>query len=56
MTALKWVAAAMLVVVAPGCVNQRKEIAKYRDLLSSPAERNVPQLEAGEELTLARAL
>src|SRR6476646_8150433 len=51
-----WVVALALMFVAAGCVNQHKEIAKYRSILNEGLPANVPALERGEELTLDRAL
>jgi outer membrane protein TolC len=51
-----WVVALALMFVAAGCVNQHKEIAKYRSILNEGLPENVAALERGEELTLDRAL
>lgn len=47
---------ALLVLFLSGCVNQRAEIAKYRDILNADVEGEVPELAHDEELTLVRAL
>jgi hypothetical protein len=53
---MKWVYALAICCLASGCVNQRAEIAKYREILMADAPPEVPQLMPGEELTLLRAL
>jgi len=39
-----------------GCVNQQAEIAKYRGILNSDVEGQIPPLEPHEQLTMVRAL
>jgi len=56
MMARYWVVALALALVASGCVNQRKEIGKYREILDRDVPGPVPQLAPREELTLTRAL
>jgi outer membrane protein TolC len=51
-----WLVALALMFAAAGCVNQHREIAKYRSILNEGLPSNVPPLEPGEELTLDRAL
>jgi outer membrane protein len=51
-----WVFAATLSCVVTGCVNQRAEISKYREILNADVPGPTPQLMPGEELTLYRAL
>src|SRR3954471_18499288 len=51
-----WLVVATLMFAATGCVNQHREISKYRSILNEGLPENVPALEHGEELTLDRAL
>ena len=56
MMARHWLVALALALVAGGCVNQRKEIGHYREILDRGTGGPVPQLAPREELTLSRAL
>jgi outer membrane protein len=56
MKAGKWIVAAALALCTGGCVNQRVEVAKYRNILNQDAPNHVPELAPGEELTLVRAM
>jgi outer membrane protein TolC len=51
-----WLVGVALALAAGGCVNQRKEIAKYRAILDRGTGGPVPQLAPREELTLTRAV
>jgi outer membrane protein TolC len=51
-----WLVAAALMFASAGCVNQHREISKYRSILNEGLPANVPALGRGEELTLDRAL
>lgn len=47
---------AFCAIVLTGCVNQRAEVAKYRNILNADITGEVPPLEPGEKLTMVRAL
>ena len=56
MRVVRWLIAGALALSAIGCVNQRAEIAKYRNILNEDMPGEAPPLMRGEELTLVRAL
>ena len=47
---------ALAAIFLIGCVNQRAEIAKYRNILNAEVTADVPPLERGEQLTMVHAL
>jgi outer membrane protein TolC len=47
---------ALAAIFLTGCVNQKAEIAKYRNILNADVTGEIPPLEPGERLTMVRAL
>lgn len=47
---------AIAAILLTGCVNQRAEIAKYRNILNADVTGEIPPLETGQRLTMLHAL